>query len=386
MPQFNMAEPSSIYFTMREEPSSTTNSSVFARLSSVQGGRRSVFRNPFAARTPYTRSSSVYSRPVDFDFDFEAQNAPPVPPLQPHHRVNLQNRGPTGTTPRIGNFGGFFARREEEPLPPCPPMPTAVFDAVRGAHSRQVSPLVGTVPSNSSSPSGLSTEWRSPTPVQPIWGGPAPEVLEDSMPVGVSRSRSSDRAPLTATTRMTDETRTEEREQRRRQKKRKRRHHRQPEAWVRPHHRGTGRGRHQNILHQGPSREKNIYVTSIVAGLFLLATVATYVTIALTVKGLGKELHILFSITIVTTVLFLIHALISLRSNLKRLGGSQRVRRDYRSGYRPSKPIRVHMVSDENLTSTHEVVDDPVVAEKVVGVKPPPPAYGLWRSSVVCGS
>jgi hypothetical protein len=255
---------------MREEPSSTTNSSIFARLSSVQGGRRSIFRNPFAGRTQYTRSSSIYSRPGDFGFDFDIENVPPVPALNPRHQL-----GPTGTTPRIGNFGDFFPRREEEPLPPVPPMPTAFGAAARGAYDRQVSPLVGSVPSNTSSPSGLSTEWRSPTPVQPIWGGPSPEVLEDSMPIRITRSRSSDRVPLTATTRMTDETRTEEREQRRRQKKRKRKHHRQPEAWTRPHRRGTGRGRQESLLHRGPPNGQNIYVTPIVAGLFLLATAAT---------------------------------------------------------------------------------------------------------------
>jgi hypothetical protein len=66
------------------------------------------------------------------------------------------------------------------------------------------------------------------------------------------------------------------------------------------------------------------------------------------------------------------------------MGGSSRVRRDHRGGYKPSKPIRVHMVSDENLNRS-SIAEDPVVAEKIAAVRIPPPAYGLWRSSVVRG-
>ena len=54
---------------------------------------------------------------------------------------------------------------------------------------------------------------------------------------------------------------------------------------------------------------------------------------------------------------------------------------DLEAGFaRPREPIRVTMVQDEEVhVGGREVEDDP---EKEL--PPPPPAYGLWRSSVVC--
>ena len=57
---------------------------------------------------------------------------------------------------------------------------------------------------------------------------------------------------------------------------------------------------------------------------------------------------------------------------------------DIEAGFaRPREPIRVTMVQDDDVHvgvgGRDEVEDDP---EKEL--PPPPPAYGLWRSSVVC--
>lgn len=50
-------------------------------------------------------------------------------------------------------------------------------------------------------------------------------------------------------------------------------------------------------------------------------------------------------------------------------------------GFHPIRPIRVHVARDEELEDHHDVeIEDIPDPEKKV--TPPPPAYGLWRSSV----
>jgi hypothetical protein len=57
-------------------------------------------------------------------------------------------------------------------------------------------------------------------------------------------------------------------------------------------------------------------------------------------------------------------------------------------GFRPVRPIRVHLARDEELSDDEHALDDEADgdevddAEKGKKVKMPPPAYGLWRSSV----
>lgn len=57
-------------------------------------------------------------------------------------------------------------------------------------------------------------------------------------------------------------------------------------------------------------------------------------------------------------------------------------------GFQPDEPIRVHLAADDDLEAGadagHVEGDrEPVVDENEGKVKVPPPAYGLWRSSVV---
>lgn len=51
-------------------------------------------------------------------------------------------------------------------------------------------------------------------------------------------------------------------------------------------------------------------------------------------------------------------------------------------GFTPDVPIRVHLARDEEIAAQGE--DGIIAEEKMASLKAPPPAYGLWRCSVVC--
>jgi hypothetical protein len=55
-------------------------------------------------------------------------------------------------------------------------------------------------------------------------------------------------------------------------------------------------------------------------------------------------------------------------------------------GFRPIRPIQVHLARDEELGNadqdSEDDREDEAEAEKEKHIPPPPPAYGLWRSSV----
>jgi hypothetical protein len=53
-------------------------------------------------------------------------------------------------------------------------------------------------------------------------------------------------------------------------------------------------------------------------------------------------------------------------------------------GFKPIRPIRVHLARDEELGLADDAADADEVEqpEEKTAVKVPPPAYGLWRSSV----
>jgi hypothetical protein len=130
----------------------------------------------------------------------------------------------------------------------------------------------------------------------------------------------------------------------------------------------------------------------------------------MTVRGLGPELHILFAITITATLLFLVHAFLRLRAARRRARARRRQRAARRvagaeadkamrgpaGGFAPVVPIRVHLARDEEIVLDEEVVDgdgsgaeddevrgSAAAAAAAGGLRVPPPAYGLWRSSVV---
>ena len=121
----------------------------------------------------------------------------------------------------------------------------------------------------------------------------------------------------------------------------------------------------------------------------MILNIFTDLAIALAVKGLGQELHILFSLTLAGGAIFLVYSLFRFRRARKqrqrreqRRQQRQVVKQNDRSNFTPVVPIRVHMVQDEEIAQQDE--DSTSSEEKVSAVKVPPPAYGLWRSSVVC--
>lgn len=111
-------------------------------------------------------------------------------------------------------------------------------------------------------------------------------------------------------------------------------------------------------------------------------------SIALTRPRTGQEVHVLFILIILSTTILFCHSLVRLCMLSFR---PQRVDEIPRipdmagpEGFQPDQPIRVHLARDEELA---EEADPPAFMdpEKEI-LKAPPPAYGLWRCSVVSTS
>lgn len=108
--------------------------------------------------------------------------------------------------------------------------------------------------------------------------------------------------------------------------------------------------------------------------------------IALTNKDIGQEIHILFILILLSITIFFCHSLIRLCMLI--LNPPREIERTAvpnltaPEGFQPVVPIPVRLARDDELDSDNDVADleagDP---EKEV-LPPPPPAYGLWRSSV----
>jgi hypothetical protein len=110
--------------------------------------------------------------------------------------------------------------------------------------------------------------------------------------------------------------------------------------------------------------------------------------IALTNRTIGQEIHILFILILLTITIFFCHSLIRLcmlmlhphtnvypAPRIPDMTGPE--------GFQPIVPIRVHLARDEEAENDLErgLGAAEVDMEKDT-VAPPPPAYGLWRSSV----
>jgi len=103
----------------------------------------------------------------------------------------------------------------------------------------------------------------------------------------------------------------------------------------------------------------------------------------MTRKDLGQEVHVLFIMVILATTIFFCHSLIRLcmlalhppeeGPRIPSMTGPD--------GFHPVRPIRVHLARDEELGGEEEdaLEEVPDPEKKVLH---PPPAYGLWRSSV----
>ncbi|KAF7122794.1 hypothetical protein CNMCM5793_000904 [Aspergillus hiratsukae] len=120
--------------------------------------------------------------------------------------------------------------------------------------------------------------------------------------------------------------------------------------------------------------------TLIPATVFLLAIIAFYLAIN-SATHLGQEIHILLIFMILILSIIFCHALIRFAMEVLQDRGSTFARNRIPSrvgpmGYaQPDRPIPVMLAGDEEAL----VESDSAVREKVTA---PPPAYGLWRSSV----
>lgn len=108
--------------------------------------------------------------------------------------------------------------------------------------------------------------------------------------------------------------------------------------------------------------------------------------LALTVPDLGQELHLLFILIILGTLVIFVHSLIRLCVLASKGPRGRRARHTIPSvagpeGFTPDAPIRVHLARDEEIAAQED--DGTITAEKLASIKAPPPAYGLWRCSVV---
>ena len=107
--------------------------------------------------------------------------------------------------------------------------------------------------------------------------------------------------------------------------------------------------------------------------------------LAVTQAAAGQEFHILLLLVVLILVIIFAHSLIRLCMMIFRSPTIEdrpaRVPSQIGpSGYaQPQKPIPVVMMRDEEMAVSEDNED---VAGKAA-ILPPPPAYGLWRSSVV---
>ncbi|KAI8933709.1 hypothetical protein NX059_009425 [Plenodomus lindquistii] len=174
---------------------------------------------------------------------------------------------------------------------------------------------------------------------------------------------------------------------RHRRRHRRRRHTNRPKQLVRS--RRDGSTSVVSVKTRGTAARGKMFAC-IISGIFLVTVLAVYLAIALTNRDLGQEIHILFIMILLAITIFFCHSLIRLcmlilnppreeqhRPNIPSMTGPD--------GFKPMVPIRVHLARDEEagipdtepLDSETEIHD----LEKDI-LPPPPPAYGLWRSSV----
>ncbi|KAJ4366361.1 hypothetical protein N0V83_007997 [Neocucurbitaria cava] len=127
----------------------------------------------------------------------------------------------------------------------------------------------------------------------------------------------------------------------------------------------------------------------IISGFFLITVLSIYLTIALTNRDLGQEIHILFIMVLLAITIFFCHSLIRLCMLMLNPSREERQRPNIPSmtgpdGFQPIVPIRVHLARDEEAGTPDEVIENDMDIEdpEKHKIPPPPPAYGLWRSSV----
>ena len=108
--------------------------------------------------------------------------------------------------------------------------------------------------------------------------------------------------------------------------------------------------------------------------------------VALTAKSLSQPIHVIFILVILLITVFFCHSLIRFCMHLLRPSSAGRNRSripsiSSRDGFNPDEPIRVHVATDEEMAGADG--EECRMVRDSKGLVAPPPAYGLWRSSVV---
>ncbi|KAF3002394.1 hypothetical protein E8E13_002292 [Curvularia kusanoi] len=169
----------------------------------------------------------------------------------------------------------------------------------------------------------------------------------------------------------------------RRHKRRKRRRQHRADHWRRKR---SDRGKVMPFVRGTAARGK--LMACIISGTFLLTVLTTYLAIALTNKDIGQEIHILFILLLLSITIFFCHSLIRLCMLILNPPPAPAPSLPVpnltaQEGFQPVVPIHVRLARDEALDDETRGENDMEGRdpEKEV-LPPPPPAYGLWRSSV----
>ncbi|KAF2638312.1 hypothetical protein P280DRAFT_80886 [Massarina eburnea CBS 473.64] len=287
------------------------------------------------------------------------------------------------TTPKIPFLGRF--RREQPPSPLVIPNGN---DPPRDSQDSR-SPLQAHRPHTAGSYVRTIAPLQDSREAQTVYNGEQQAL--DRHPADVPLDYSGNGAPDA----QPGET-TEEINERRRRRRRHRRRRDEPrdDAWIR--RRNGGRGTCLQNVRGAAARGK--LMASAISGTFLVTVLAIYLALALSRSNLGQEVHVLFIMIVLGTTIFFCHSLIRLcmliihpplydeatHPSIPNMSGPE--------GFRPIRPIQVHLARDEDLDDYDaERADDgsapttndgenEAIREKALA--PPPPAYGLWRSSV----
>ncbi|KAH6643144.1 hypothetical protein C7974DRAFT_302833 [Boeremia exigua] len=168
---------------------------------------------------------------------------------------------------------------------------------------------------------------------------------------------------------------------RRHRRRRRRRQHR-ADHWKRKR---SDRGKLMPFVRGAAARGK--LIACIISGSFLVVVLSTYLAIALTNKDIGQEIHILFILLLLSITIFFCHSLIRLCMLLlnppppsSSSSTSAPAFQLNPAGFSPEIPIPVRLARDDDLVSDSE--DEWDEKHEKEALPPPPPAYGLWRSSV----
>ncbi|KAL4897423.1 hypothetical protein BDV59DRAFT_44497 [Aspergillus ambiguus] len=117
----------------------------------------------------------------------------------------------------------------------------------------------------------------------------------------------------------------------------------------------------------------------IISAIFLVLVLGLYIAFAISNSHLGQELHILLIFMILILAIVLCHSMIRFSLAVFRGPNASTNRIPNQAGphgyAQPERPIPVTLVADEEMLTE----SNGAVREKVTV---PPPAYGLWRSSV----